>query len=168
MHQTNPTNCRPPIRDEGLKIMPANRINRNLGANKVIPVCFILLCGLIFASGRPLRAQESVDLPSKPEPTAATFQPDSSMSNSSPDGDAIGAPVIPAQPLTFGERFKIYERSFILPESCNRACTRGRHWPMARHAAGMGTRRWRLRNAVCIRIWSERDKSHHCIWSCHR
>ena len=54
--------------------MPANRINRNLGANRVIPVCFILLCGLILAPGRPLRAQESVDQPSKPEPTAATTQ----------------------------------------------------------------------------------------------
>ena len=40
--------------------MPANKINRNLGANKVIPVSGILLCGLILASGRPLRAQESV------------------------------------------------------------------------------------------------------------
>ena len=97
--------------------MPANRINRNLGANKVIPVCFILLCGLILASGRPLRAQESVDQPSKPEPTATTIQPESSTFNSSTEGDAIDAPVVPAQPLTFGERFKIYERSFILPES---------------------------------------------------
>ena len=96
--------------------MTANRINRNLGANKVIPVCVILLCGLMLASGHPLRAQESVDLPSKPEPTAATIQQDSLTSNASRRA-AIDAPVIPAQPLTFGERVKIYERSFILPEN---------------------------------------------------
>ena len=92
-------------------------LNRNLGANKVIAVCVILLCALILTLGRPLRAQESVDLPSKPEPTTATIQQDSSTFSSSTDGGAIDAPVVPAQPLTFGERFKIYERSFILPES---------------------------------------------------
>ena len=97
--------------------MPANRINRNLGANKVIPVCVILLCGLILAPGRPLRAQESVDQPSKPEPTATTTQQQGSTFNSSTDSYAFDAPVVPAQPLTFGERLKIYERSFILPES---------------------------------------------------
>ena len=97
--------------------MPANRINRNLGANKVIPVCFILLCGLILAPGRPLRAQESVDQPSKPEPTATATQPESSTFNSLTEGYSIDAPVVPAQPLTFGERLKIYERSFVLPES---------------------------------------------------
>jgi hypothetical protein len=97
--------------------MIAKRINRNLCANKVIPVCVILLCELMLASGRQLRAQESVDLPSKPEPTAATIQQDSSTSNSSTNGAAIDASVIPAQPLTFGERLKIYERSFIRPDS---------------------------------------------------
>ena len=97
--------------------MLANRINRNLGANKAIPVYIVLLCGLIVAPGRPLRAQQSVDLPSKPEPTTATIQQDSSTSDSSMNGGSIDAPVIPAQPLTFGERLKIYERSFIQPES---------------------------------------------------
>jgi hypothetical protein len=139
------------------KKMLANRINRNLGANKAMPVYIILLCGLILAPGRPLRAQQSVDLPSKPEPTTATIQQDSSTSDSSTSGASIDAPVIPAQPLTFGERLKIYERSFIQPESV-----------IGPAPAGMGTRRWRLRNAVCIRIWSERDKSHHCTGSCHR
>src|SRR5579862_2572053 len=99
------------------KKMPANRINRNLGANKAIPVYIVLLCGLILAPGRPLRAQQSVDLPSKPEPTTATIQQDSSTSDSSTSGASIDAPVIPAHPLTFGERLKIYEQSFIQPES---------------------------------------------------
>jgi hypothetical protein len=98
------------------KKMLANRINRNLGANKAIPVYIILLCGLILPPGRPLRAQQSVDLPSKPEPTA-TIQQDSSTSDSSTSAASIDAPVIPAQPLTFGERLKIYEQSFIQPES---------------------------------------------------
>ena len=93
--------------------MPANRINRNLGANKAIPVYIILLCGLILVTGRPLRAQQSVDLPSQPEPTTATIQQDSSTSESSMNGASIDAAVIRAQPLTFGERLKIYERSFI-------------------------------------------------------
>jgi hypothetical protein len=97
--------------------MPANRINRNLGANKAISVYIILLCGLILVTGRPLRAQQSVDLPSQPEPTTATIQQDSSTSDSSMNGGSIDAPVIPAQPLTFGERLKIYGRSFIQPES---------------------------------------------------
>lgn len=100
-----------------LKIMTASKINRNLSANKVIPVCVILLCGLILAPGRPLCAQEGLDLPSKPEPTTATAQQDSSTSDSSTNGTSIDAPVIPAQPLTFGERVKIYERSFLMPES---------------------------------------------------
>ena len=97
--------------------MKGNRINRNLSANKVIPVCIILFCGFILTSGRELCAQESVDLPSKPEPTTATIQQDNSASNSSTDDDAIDVPVIPAQPLTFGERIKIYERSYIHPEN---------------------------------------------------
>jgi hypothetical protein len=96
--------------------MPANSINSNLGANKAIPVYVILLCGLILAPGRPLRAQQSVDLPSKPEPTTATIQQDSSTSDSSTSEASIDAPVIPARPLTFSERLKIYERSFIQPE----------------------------------------------------
>src|SRR5580692_12402918 len=93
------------------KKMPANRINRNVGANKAISVYIILLCGLILVTGRPLRAQQSVDLPSQPEPTTATIQQDSSTSDSSMNGGSIDAPVIPAQPLTFGERLKIYGRS---------------------------------------------------------
>ena len=97
--------------------MPANSINRNLGTNKAISVYVILLCGLNLAVGRPLRAQQSVDLPSKPEPTTVNIQQDSSTSDSSISGASIDAPVIPAQPLTFGERLKIYERSFIRPES---------------------------------------------------
>jgi hypothetical protein len=117
MHRNNPIARRPPSRNEGLKIMRANKISRNLGANKVIPVSAILLCGLILASGRPLRAQESVDLPSKPEPTTTTTQQDSSTSDPSTNSASVDAPVIPAQPLTFGERLKIYERSFIRPDS---------------------------------------------------
>jgi hypothetical protein len=97
--------------------MRANSINRNLGANKAIPVCVLMLCGLILALGRPLRAQESVDLPSKPEPTTATIHQGSSTADSSSSGPPVDAPVIPAQPLTFGERLKIYERSFIAPQS---------------------------------------------------
>ena len=97
--------------------MQANRINRNLGVNKVIPVCIILFCGLILTSGPELRAQESVDLPSKPEPSAATIQEDNSTPSASTSETTIDAPVIPAQPLTFGERVKIYELSYIHPEN---------------------------------------------------
>jgi hypothetical protein len=92
------------------------RINRNLGANKVMPVSAILFCAFILSSGRELRAQESVDLPSKPEPTAAIIGQNYSAPGDTPDGP-VGAPVISAQPLTFSERVKIYEHSFIEPES---------------------------------------------------
>jgi hypothetical protein len=94
--------------------------------NKVLPVCVILFCGFILASGRELRAQESVDLPSKPEPTTATIrqdnlniqQDDSAFGKSNASASTSGAAnVVYAQPLTFGERIKIYERSFIHPES---------------------------------------------------
>src|SRR5262249_3970349 len=95
----------------------ANKINGNLGANRVITVCVILLCGLILAVGRPLCAQESVDLPSKPDPATAAIQQDSSTSDFSTNDASVDAPVIPTQSLTFGERLKIYERSFIRPES---------------------------------------------------
>src|SRR4029077_10421139 len=101
MHQGNAIKFQPPIHVEDSKAMPANSINRNLGANKAIPVCVILLCGLILALGRPLRAQESVDLPSKPEPATATIQQDSSTADSSTGGTSVDAPVISAQPLTF-------------------------------------------------------------------
>jgi hypothetical protein len=117
MHKGSAINFRPPIHVEDSKTMRANSINRNLGANKVIPVSVILLCGLILALGRPLRAQESVYLPSKPEPTTTTTQQDSSTADPSTNSASVDAPVIPAQPLTFGERLKIYERSFIRPDS---------------------------------------------------
>lgn len=80
--------------------MKTGRIKRNLGTNKVIPVCALLLWGFILASGRELRVQEGVDLSSKPEPNYV----------------ASDAQVIPAQPLTFGERIKIYERSSPIVE----------------------------------------------------
>jgi hypothetical protein len=122
------------------KIMPANSINSNLGANKAIPVYVILLCGFILAAGRPLRAQQSVDLPSKPEPTTATIQQDSSTSDSSTSEATIDAPVIPARPLTFSERLKIYERSFIQPEGLIGPALGAGIGQMAGYAAGMGTR----------------------------
>lgn len=96
--------------------MTVHRINKNLGVDRVIPVYLIFLFGIMLGSGQ-LRAQESVDLTSKLEPTATNIQPDSSTSTSSTDTALIDAPVIPAQPLTFGERLKIYERSFIQPQS---------------------------------------------------
>jgi hypothetical protein len=97
--------------------MPANKLNRNLGANKVIPVSVILLCGLIFASGSPLRAQEGVDLPSKPEATAATISQDNLAFSGFTNAVNIDAPVISPQPLSFSDRVRIYERSFIQPEA---------------------------------------------------
>jgi len=75
--------------------MQANRINRNLGVNKVIPVCIVLFCGLILTSGPELRAQESVDLSSKPEPSAAIIQQDNSTPSASTSETTIDAPVIP-------------------------------------------------------------------------
>ena len=51
--------------------METKCINRNLGVNKVISVLVTLACWLILSSGSGLRAQESVDLPSKTEATAA-------------------------------------------------------------------------------------------------
>jgi hypothetical protein len=97
--------------------MKTSRIKRYLDMNKVLPVCVVLLCGFILASRRELRAQESVDLPSKPEPTTAITQEDNSAYGASANSTASDAQVIPAQPLTFDERIKIYERSFIHPES---------------------------------------------------
>jgi hypothetical protein len=96
--------------------MRANSMNRNLGANKVIPVCVILLFEFILTTASELRAQESVDLPSKPEPSAATILEDDSTASASTSEATVDAPVIPARPLTFSERLKIYERSFIQPE----------------------------------------------------
>src|ERR1700756_2407428 len=87
---------------EDSKTMRANSVNRNLDANKAIPVCVLLLCGLILALGRPLPAQESVYLPSKPEPTTTTTQQDSSTADPSTNSAPVDAGVIPAQPLTFG------------------------------------------------------------------
>ena len=96
--------------------METKHINRNLGVNKVIPVSVILLCWLILSSGSGLRAQESVDLPLKPEATAIIAQ-DNSAFNESTSRTDIDAPVIVPEPLSFSDRIKIYERSFIQPES---------------------------------------------------
>ena len=63
--------------------MRTNSMNRNLGANKVIPVCVILLFGFILTTASELRAQESVDLPSKPESSAATILEDNSTAGPS-------------------------------------------------------------------------------------
>ena len=120
--------------------MQANRINRNLGVNKVIPVCIVLFCGLILTSGPELRAQESVDLSSKPEPSAAIIQQDNSTPSASTSETTIDAPVIPAQPLTFGERVKIYELSYIHPENLIGPALGAGVGQWQRHAAGMGTR----------------------------
>ena len=148
--------------------MKGNRINRNLGVNKVIPVCIILLCGFILTTGSELRAQESVDLPSKPEASAATIQQDDSTPSASTSEAPIDAPVISAQPLTFGERVQIYERSFIHPEN------------LIGPALGAGIGQWRdtppewgqgaeaYGKRLASGFWAERDKSHDCTWSCHR
>jgi hypothetical protein len=97
--------------------MDTKCINRNVGMNKVIPVSVILLCWLIFSSGFGLRAQESVDLPSKPEATAATIPQDNSAFGGSTNTVNIDAPVISPQALSFSDRVKIYERSFVQPEA---------------------------------------------------
>lgn len=100
--------------------MDTKCINRNAGTNKVIPVSVILLCWVIFSSGSGLRAQESVDLPSKPEATAATIPQDNSTFSESTNATISGnadAPVISAQALSFSDRVKIYERSFMQPEA---------------------------------------------------
>jgi hypothetical protein len=104
------------IPSQGDKVMSVKRLNINLAMDKVMSVCAILLCGFILTSGRELCAQESRDLPSKPEATAAIVAQNDSAFGASAN-DAIGAPVISAQSLTFGERVKIYEHSFIEPES---------------------------------------------------
>ena len=96
--------------------METKRINRNLGMNKVMPVSVILLCWLILSSGCRLRAQEGVDLPSKPEATAETIPQDSSADSGSTNAANIDAPVISPQPLSFSDRVKFYERSFVQPE----------------------------------------------------
>src|SRR6266446_5843679 len=119
--------------------MRVKRISRNLGVDKVMPVCVILFCGFILTTGSELRAQESRDLPSKPEATAAIVAQNDSAFGASDNG-AIGAPVISAQSLTFRERVKIYEHSFIEPESLIGPALGAGHWSVARHAAGMGTR----------------------------
>ena len=65
--------------------------------NKVLPVCVILFCGFILAPGRELRAQESVDLPSKPEPTTAITQEDNSAYGASPNYTVSDAQVFEAR-----------------------------------------------------------------------
>lgn len=97
--------------------MDTKCMNRNASLNKVIPVSVFLLCWLIFSSGSELRAQESVDLPSKPETTAATIAQDISTFSGSTDAVNIDAPVISPQALSFSDRVKIYERSFMQPEA---------------------------------------------------
>jgi hypothetical protein len=97
--------------------MDTKRVNRNAAVNKVIPVSVILLCWLIFSLGFELRAQESVDLPSKPEATAATIAQDNSTFSGPTDAANIDAPVVSPQSLTFSDRVKIYERSFVQPEA---------------------------------------------------
>ncbi len=67
--------------------METKRINRNLGVNKVMPVSVILLCWLILSSGSGLRAQESVDLPLKPEATATIAQDNSPFNESTSSMD---------------------------------------------------------------------------------
>jgi len=79
--------------------MSVKRLNINLAMDKVMSVCVILLCGFILTSGRELCAQESRDLPSKPEATAAIVAQNDSAFGASADG-AIGAPVISVQSLT--------------------------------------------------------------------
>jgi hypothetical protein len=74
--------------------MDTKCININAGVNKVMPVSVILLCWLIFSSGFGLRAQESVDLPSKPEATAATIPQDNSAFSGSTNTVSSDAPVI--------------------------------------------------------------------------
>jgi hypothetical protein len=96
--------------------MRIKRINRYPGMPKVMSVCVILICGFMLAPERELRAQESAELPSKPE-AQATVRQDNSAAFSASSDSLIDAPVVPAQSLTFGERVKIYERSFIAPES---------------------------------------------------
>jgi len=91
--------------------MKRNRLPANLAAAKAICVCAVLLFGFTVAPGRVLRAQQKSDLPSKPEPSIN--ERDASQQQAS----ANRASPIPAQRLTFGERVRIYENSFLRPES---------------------------------------------------
>lgn len=97
--------------------MDTKGINRNVSANKVIPVSVFLLCCLIFSSGSELRAQESVNLHSQPEATASTIPQDNPMLSESFNAVDIDASVISPQELSFSDRVKIYERSFMQPEA---------------------------------------------------
>jgi hypothetical protein len=77
-----------------------------------------LLCGIFLASLLPLRAQQSAE--QSIDSTAAT-KPTDQMSNSSlpvaptPQSSTDSA-VVPTT-LTFGERLRIYEHSFVTPEA---------------------------------------------------
>lgn len=89
------------------------RIKTNLGASKAICVCAVLLCGVIVTPHRALHAQQASDLPSKPEPAAGLLE-DSRLQ---PMANSRNSSTVPAQRLTFSERVKIYEHSFLKPES---------------------------------------------------
>src|ERR1700744_1221776 len=99
--------------------METKHINRNLGMNKGLYVSALVLCWLILFSAAGLRAQESVDPPSKPEATASTVSQDNdnSVFNGFANTGHIDKPVISPQPLSFSDRVKIYGRSFIQPEA---------------------------------------------------
>lgn len=80
---------------------------RDLSANRAGTVC-VLFCGLLALVCAPLRAQQAAALPAD-DPANG---PSAAASNVSSDPSATLAP----GKLTFHDRLKIYERSFISPE----------------------------------------------------
>jgi hypothetical protein len=78
---------------------------------------FALLCGFGFASLVPLHAQQSaeqsIDSTSANTPADQTADEDVPAA---PTPQSSSNSVVTPTPLTFGERLRIYEHSFVTPE----------------------------------------------------
>lgn len=78
---------------------------------KVAGTIAVLVCGFIATSGRVLHAQQQFDLaPANADHAGDPILPAQPM-------PSVDASVIPAASLTFRDRVKIYEHSFVEPET---------------------------------------------------
>ena len=93
-------------------------MNRPSHAVTTFTARFALICGFGFASLVPLYAQQSAEqsFDSTPAQTSAGQTADSDVPAAPTPQSSTNSVVIPAT-LTFGERLRIYERSFVTPES---------------------------------------------------
>jgi len=93
-------------------------MNRPSHAVTTFTARFALICGFGFASLVPLYAQQSAEqsVDSTSAQTSAGQTADSDVTAAPTPQSSTNSVVIPAT-LTFGERLRIYEHSFVTPES---------------------------------------------------